>query len=493
MLEGFSRRGTEASLDLAPLRTRLTGFAVRSEPITGFREGFGVSDRDQRVHGLTVETSLLDADAIALRVFGTYLRGRGRLGAPTVDGVFAGDLRSGTAWSGSAELALFSRRIEIRGELARTRFDRDLLGDEGPVRDGAWTLFVAVTPWLDATLLGAPFSTTISFEQREVGPRFESLANPLAPVDRALRQWRVETRWGGWDARVSFVREKDNVDDLPSLPRFRTDLFDADLRWSGAPAAADAAVWRRALGTPFFGLGWSRERLRPLRDIDPSGLVPIALFPFAEVVAPLLPALGVIPVVIGSPFGTPFDPAIAPFETAVLDDRKLYVSRFQLGTRYASWGVSASHIIRDDQDRTLRTPRRRTDLTSLDADWTIAERHRVSIGVQQQRDRERDARGFQTLTTQGRLGLDTELRPELRAGGDLTLSRTRDSGTTDLTIWSATSFVEWIVARPRGLAPGLQLTLSGTYQDFQDDARLDGNGNQYQLFLTATVWWERGR
>lgn len=491
ILEGFSRRGASASLDLSPLRTTITGFAVRAEPITGFQEGLGLRDRQQRVYGASVETRPIEGDWIELDLVGTYLRGRGSLGGVGVDGEFVGELRSGTAWSGVADLQLWQRRIRVRGEYARTIFNRDVLGDERPRRDEGYSVLASFTPWLDATLLGRSFRTTLSFEGREVGPAFESLANPLAPIDRELKQWVWDAQWGGFSGRFSFAREKDNVDHRPELPRFRTDLFDGDLGWRGAFPSEDAPWYRQLVGAPFVGIGWSRERLKPIRGVDARGLVEINLFPFAEVVVPSIPALGVIPVVLGSTFGTPFDPSVAPFEQQVLDDRSIRTSRIQFGTQYARWGWSASHMVRRLEDRTRRDPDTRTDLTSFDLNFELSEGSRMNIGYQRQRDKQED-RGFQTTTVQGRAGLQLTWIPDRLSGGfDVVFSRSRDSRFTDLTTWTATSFIDWTLRRPRGFVPGILLSLNGSFQDVQDDVFRAANGNQYQAFLTATIWWEK--
>ena len=194
ILEGFHRRGVSASLDLAAIGSRVTAWSLRAEPITGFREGIGLQDRDRRVSGVTFEGQPVAFPGGVLDLAATFLRGRSGLGGEGVayDGFRL--VESGTAWSARADALFFDSRLRLRGEYARTRFDPFTSIAGTSERDDAWSVLVGVSPFQDAALFGEPFRADLDLEFREVGRLFRSVANPAAP-------WIATSNRRGWASR----------------------------------------------------------------------------------------------------------------------------------------------------------------------------------------------------------------------------------------------------------------------------------------------------
>lgn len=487
ILEGFPRRGLSTSLDLPQFRSRFTAFTVRAEPITGFREGLGIQDHDHRVSGASGSVGLLELDGgTRLRLDATYLGGRGSASGASLASAFRDDVRRGNAWSTALTLDTWDGRIQLRGEYARTRSElRDGSGRKAR-RDDARSLFARITPLRDVSWLDEPVTTNLSFEWREVGPEFESLANVLAPIDRKLSSAAWRGRWWVFDGRVAFSRERDNVDARAELPRFRTDLLDTDLGIQLRSPTSDDSLWRRGLGAGFVRVRWSRERLNPVAQADLGALSPQLLFP----VAVFVPAGGGVPILIAIGGGA-INSSIAPFALAPLDDRLTRIGSVRVGSRYARWSFSGSQTVIRRDDLTRIGPDTRSRSSSLDVGYTPKPRWNLRGSLQRQRETFGDV--FLGRTTwQGRLG--GSWRNEAGRFGmtaDVTWSRTRDAAVTDLQTIGVNAGIDWRVFEPDGLKPGLVLGLSAQFQDFQDDINRTFNAEVYQVFMTASLTWAR--
>jgi hypothetical protein len=353
IMEQLFRRGLSTRVELPELKGSLTGFSVRGEPITGFEEGLGVRDRNQRVSGAIVTTRPLEVQGAILDLSATYLRGRTGLGGTAV--YEAGGLRetiqSGTAWSLVADGAFLGQRLRVRGEYARTRFDPDVDGPGNSVRDDGYSVLVGIRPWLGLEVAGQPLDTELTLELSELGPYFGSPANPGRSADRRLEQAAWRATWAGLDASVSFERERHNVDDRDELPKFRTDGFMSSLNYSPQGLDPEGRV-TRWLGKPFVGVDWGRTRVKPTSTPDPDELL------------------------LDDVFGS-YIPVYA--------DQVQRTSSLRLGSWYPSFTWSLTHGVARFEDRTRLGADTRSDLTALSLSFPVNER--LNFGLTVQRDR----------------------------------------------------------------------------------------------------------
>lgn len=463
VLEQFHRRGASATVDLPHLRSRVTGFTMRSEPITGFEGGLGFGDPQHRVAGATWEAGALAVPGGQVGFTGTWLSGQRDLGGVGVDTLellnLAGkpfaEQGGGSAWSAAADGLLFGERLRLRGEYAQTHFNPD--SDAAGTADGdeAWSAYAALRPWLDRRFAGHAFDTQAVFEYRVVGPRFESPANPGAPMDRRLGQlgWRVA--WAGFSGFASVSREWDNVDDDPSLPRFQADTLRASLDYEPPFITLERGVGRW-LGRPRLGVRYARHRLKPVSLPDPAKLV--------------------------------LEDAFGPFEPIYTDQwtRTLTLS---LGSTHRAWSWNASHTELRIGDRTNLSPDTRSNYSAFDLTlWS--ERGSLSLALQHERREELVSGGNRSTRWTGTLWASWGLVPGLldgSLGGSWTDASDR-LGTFDERVLSGSAYLTWHAIRPRERRPGLTLILSGTYQDLTSNvqANLD---DSFQVFLRARLVW----
>lgn len=506
ILEGFYRRGVSASLEVEPLRSSLTAWSLRSEPITGFREGFGLRDGDRRVSGVTVEGQPLEIPGGVLDLAATYLDGRSGPGE-----IFAGVserrirlLDSGSAWSARADGTFFDSRLRLRGEYARTDYD-PFVGITGrSEQDDAWSALLGLAPWQNLMLGEFPVQLEAQIELREVGRLFRSIANPGAPVDRSLQQARLGGSWAGLQGSVLFGRERDNVDDLSFLPRFRTDLFDAQLSWSPMFSTPSETLWRTWLGQPYVQVGWTRERLKPVHtpsaeDVlgasilarertvitDDLGAV-LQSFPGAAFLDPTAGILGTAALV---PAGSFFDPFVG-LPTLVFSDRLFRTTILAFGSSYNQGSWSFSHTVQRFDDKTRQESDSRSDLSGLNGSIYVGNRGSVNFSVQRQREKFHDL-GFWRTTWLGSLNLNAQLVPEvLDSSLTASLTDSKDSASSvNSRFITLSSRLDWHVWQARPTRPGLTLSLFGIWTDLDDSVNPTFAVSTYQVFLQATLRW----
>ncbi|MCP3984964.1 MAG: hypothetical protein GY723_11280 [bacterium] len=506
ILEGFHRRGASASVEVVPLRSRLTAWSLRSEPITGFREGFGLQDRDRRVSGVTVQGQPVEIPGGVLDLAATYLRGRTGPGS-IYAGVSERSIRlqeSGTAWSLRADGSFFDSRLRLRGEYARTRYD-PFVGISGSAkRDDAWSVLIGVAPWQNLVFLDYPVQIEAEVEFREIGRLFRSIANPGAPVDRFLQQVRLGSSWAGLQGSVLFGRERDNVEDLEFLPRFRTDIFDAQLSWSPRFRTPPESLWRKLLGQPYLQVGWTRERLKPVHSpsaedvlgarilareqtviTDDLGAV-IQSFPGAAFLDPTAGLLGTAALVPANDF---FDPFVGLPEL-VFSDRWFRTTAVAFGSSYNRGSWSLSHTVLRYEDNTRQDPDSRSDLSGLNGSLYLGSQASLSLSLQRQREKFEDL-GFQRTTWLGSVNLNAQLVPEVLDGSfTASLTRSRNSySTVDSRFTTLSGRLDWHAWQARPTRPGLTLSLFGTWTDLHDSVNRSLAVSSFQVFLQASIRW----
>lgn len=117
IMEDFYRRGVSATRSLAGGRATGTAFAMRTQPMIGRRDIFGVEEVDSRVMGGVASLSPFDDDR-ALTVSVAALSGKGNDDTGTS---LAGRdvLAEGDAASVSAESRLLDDKVRIRGSMPK--------------------------------------------------------------------------------------------------------------------------------------------------------------------------------------------------------------------------------------------------------------------------------------------------------------------------------------------------------------------------------------
>jgi len=462
--QGFLRRGVSAGLNAGGGIASASVFSQSTADIIGFQRGLGVSDAERRTDGVTASGRPIPGSPDALVLTGTWLNGEG----PDQTGaVVGGDptVTSGKAYSVVADSNLFTRRLRLRGEYAATDFDFDGRGrdiDSDGVVDfdapeesaDAYAVLIAYTPTHQLTVGNQPMVWNVGVENKRIGTFFRSPANPAGVADRDLVRLFGGVNWAGLDLQASVGSEKSNVDDLALIETVRGRRSYAVANYAPQPdygvqsdGGPPPAPW---YGQPAFALSYDQLDQEVI-DASPT--------------------------------------------VAAGDFRSTQQVGFTAMFNYTTWNWMLAEIVGKEEDLTGVTPDRRTRTTQAQAGFLIANRLQLGPSVAVTNVEELNPqRDSQTLTAG--LNASYAFTQSISAGLGYVLNREDASDDlTDRTTRDLTGYLSWAAIRPRGLLPGLTLSLEGLYHDETGDVIIVPGttalpGNSYQIFVKAAVSWQ---
>lgn len=463
--QGFRRRGVSLGTSSADAGVSVTGFIQRTESIVGFQEGLGIGDKDNRVDGIAISARPISANRDALALTVSYLTGQGPInfgegvaGDPTV---FAGN-----AASLVADSLLLERRLRLRGEVAKTRFDPDGDGIDSDL-DGtvdlnlpaeparAYTALVTYTPWHDKIAKGQALAWTVGLENKRIGTFFDSPANPSGvPEGKSLRTFS-QFNWYGLGLYALLGRETSNADDIQNLET--TETTQAFLQASYAPIQDYPAIeagqepevpW---YGQPYFTLSLSDAD----QDIIDAG--------------PFLPE--------------------GRFTAT-------YNATINASFTYPTWSWSITRAHGRSEDFSGQNADTRTTSTQLSARFQLGNRLELepSIGID---DTEQTEPALFTTVVDSKTAR-TELRigytftEKLNGNLGITMNRIDTSDdSTDQTTTDVNFSLRYAVLRAQAARPGLALSLTGQYHDEEDrgTSAIVASNDSHQIFLQGELSW----
>ena len=177
----LARRGIFYQQKLPFLNSGFDFFSVRSEQIIGFRNGFGISDSDQRIDGGSFFFSpTRNAQDLILRFY--YLRGENaKEQGFNFGGVTQGS--KGNAFGVNLSSSLWSNQFRMEGFVAGSDFDfngsDDFEGNKDHALLGRFVFDPAPRTWKNR-----PSKLTVQLEVQDLGLFFKSLGNPFLVSDR---------------------------------------------------------------------------------------------------------------------------------------------------------------------------------------------------------------------------------------------------------------------------------------------------------------------
>ena len=262
----FQRRGVSASVGLLPT-SKLSGFALRSEPVLGVDNFSGVNDSGHRVQGMVLDHEVYaDADA-GMTVSLGALSGEGGDVGSVLEGT--GEQHRGNAWSLAGDARWFGSRLRLRTEYAASRYDWDAtnLANPGRENDRAYAL-------LFSTNSGAQNPDTLYWsvdaEHRKVGTFFRSVANLGLPSDKSINRLGGTARLNAWQIDASWIRYLTNANKLATLATITADQNNLSLAWT--PLQADSLP---AYGQP--SVQWNLASVRQRQTTTPLGFIGSAI------------------------------------------------------------------------------------------------------------------------------------------------------------------------------------------------------------------------
>ncbi|MFN3580959.1 MAG: hypothetical protein ACK4VV_10865 [Pseudomonas sp.] len=243
------RRGLSVQAEGNNNRLSTQFFALRPDAIVGARHFDGVSDRRNRIQGLSTRVQPLSDDANALAITAMYYEGEGSTGGLGVT-EFA-SVNKGSGWGLMLEKAYWQGRLNITGEHAHSRFNPDLNDNTNLMESSdAWRLKFDVRPFANLVWRDQPADVLLGAEYQRIDTFFSSMANPGLAADRDVAAVFSDLYWGRLSANLQLSHETNNVDQLQAMPTDRL----RSLSWNGSYAfdpQTDSKAW---LGTPYLHL-----------------------------------------------------------------------------------------------------------------------------------------------------------------------------------------------------------------------------------------------
>lgn len=447
---GINNRGISATLATPAMHSSLTGFTMRSSPVTGFQHGFAISNPNDRIQGLTLESYPMANQTGTIKVTGVYIDGNGTQAGSSVGG--DSTTMGGTGAGGTVDGVFFSNRLRLRSEYASTRFDYD--GKTGALpsaSDHAYTLLASFKILDAASLADHPIDWTLGVQHRYFGTDFRSAA---------------DVGGGIFDSEVSQLFTQANWNDL-SLNG------EVDQGFDNTSAAVDLPTNRTRLGT--LTIGWN-----PQADYDNQGVPIISFFGIPSLTGSIT-SQQVRTVSLGSIAGIGLD---------TLTNNLMTDARFT----YATWNWHSNYTVTWLENNTDNTLSTRMDNISADSTFAMLDQ-RLSLMPRIELIREKNRGTLIDLKTiHPSLTVAVALL-ENTVNGSVTTDMQRifsNDGNQDNTTWSVNGNLDWNALQATALRPALTLSLMGNYANTKDRITPLLSFNNYQLFLQASINWNGG-
>jgi hypothetical protein len=443
IIRSFQRRGASLGYASGGQQVQASAFALRAEPVIGFKEGLGIHDADNRVFGGALTLRPFGAHPAWLALTGIYLTGK--QGAdPGVAVVDQSAASEGSAWSLGFVSGLFNQRLRLKGEFASAKFDPDRTDETlAAKRDEAYGGAAVWDAVRDAKLGESPLSWTFGAEYQRNGASFKSIANAGIPTDLQLEKIFTRLGIGGLSGEVVLGREHDNVEGDAAVVTGQTDLVGATASYRPTLAAEGPAL--ALLGQPQLDVGYQRLHDRTL-DL---------------------------------PQGVSEQP-----------ERRTAEWSAGVGSSYRTWDWRAGYRSRREEDLAGAAADRTS--STLEGNLGLRPWERLTLGLRAQLVRDED------------LGTSVE-RTGTLIGGDLTLvlvkerltargayqsdSRTASDGTEDARTQTLDFNLDLTLRQPGGNLPGITVSLRGQRQDIADRVSAANDRQPFQLFLAVNLGW----
>jgi len=254
VMSNFRRRGISVSGNIPFGRAQMTGFALSSANISGFGHGLGVSQANQRVTGYQFKLNPFEETPEELTITGTWLEGNGNDDFGFVSqfddfGETESAPSKGSAWALKGSGFYLENKLQLDVEYAETEFDDNPLDAISKDNDSAYLLS---TIYSDTTEQG--LSWNLGFNQQKTGTYFHSIANRNIASDRKISNISTYLQWTTVGIQVAIGQQQDNLEKLEQIPQIETSLGNLMFNWS--PVLETQENW---YGTPSFTVGYNQQ------------------------------------------------------------------------------------------------------------------------------------------------------------------------------------------------------------------------------------------
>ena len=450
--DGFYRRGASGVFDLPFLNSRFQAFSLRTGDLTGFRHGLGINDSDNRVTGGVWDYQPFSSEPEKLTISFSHLTGEGTQDGSNIGG-FA-ESNAGNASSFSADSLLFNQSLRLRGEYSQSNYDFDGEGQGfSKESDNAYNYLISYSPQPSYEVEN-PFNWNVGAEKLVVGPDFRSLANTYLTNDKDMTRVFAGFAKGAWSADSSFAYEEDNLDDdFASTAITRHGYLSG--RYDSYEPYTENSFWR-FLGTPSYGLSY--EYIDQGQKGDEPDLLNGGFLAKTDLTQH------------GIGLNANFNYNQAKW--------------FNGWSTNVGWSELQDHSDVQSDSQTLNF--------GLGASLQFG-RMSVRPGIQLNSTHEDDTK-FDTNNYTYSLGLGGDIiKDKLYADLNFNLNdfEAKDDpiNRTDFKNSNVYGSLVWKALTADGLLPGIDLRLTGSYNDIDDKVNALNDDDQYQVFINVDVNW----
>jgi hypothetical protein len=440
IMSGFYSRGASLKLGTASESVNATAFGFRTDAITGASDFSGLSDRNNRLFGVTATAHPVPAWGQDFAVTGIYYRGKG--GDLGIGGEGDDSATEAQGWGLVADSYWFDRKVQLKGQVARTsaKYADVLVGDE-KATSNPWSALLAYAPLQGEQVGDDVMSLSFGARHEVIGTNFYSLVNSSMAADREATTLYSDFSWGGFSTNVQALHQTNNVDNLADIPTDRlTSLHITGNYYPLLDPPEDGS--EHPLGQPYinFNLGGTKNR----RVTTPSGY---------------------------SGGGT---------------DNYTRTAGIGVGSNYANWGWRFGETVTRYDDRAGISSDTDSYYTDIGANWSSGDRVQLDGGLQWGlfRTRDTNADSYNLNLT---MGMQAVLIPEVlktKLNYNLNLLA-GDGDTPDNNL--ASGEVEWTLLPPENNRVGVALVLQGAWEDNNGNSDKSLDGSSWQVFSTLRL------
>lgn len=462
LFSAYQRRGAVVTLgDALEGPLQLDVFGVQSEPLTDYRHRLGFPGRsEERSAGGLLTFAPLPDDPQLLQITAGFIDGE------TTDssiGQWSPDQAiryAGNSWNLGVDSRLGNNSLWLHADYASASFDSDGLGfGEGARRDQSHDLQAQLNSgsWFAA----GPFDQwSLTLQRRQVGLDYFSLGNLYLPGDLQLDRVNWQGFIGNLQMEAELARETNNLDDQAAVADQVTQRRIFNLYYYPM-VDAEALPWK-LLGVPSLNAGLSETRRRQDRED-------------AEVVG--------------------FD----------VNDRTRE-SLFGINFYQNRWNWSVQHSVQDTRDHSQSVEQQgflvyeppsdqRNRMTTLQLGYTPLDNLSLSTSWQWSKQQALDDGDIYRSTSRG-LDMVWQIVPQRwRLNASYYHGRDRshfgESGFLGDNQLQQTANLQltWSASQPKGLSPGIDWFLKGSYAK-QDSELYDLGREDWQLLLGFDLRWD---
>lgn len=455
----YQRRGVSAYAASNNGLVDATAFSLVSNPTTSTEENLVVAEDENTSVGGMVQVRPLSSSRDDLVVGVGYLDGKGSVAG---SGIYYQDpdtVYGGRAVNASVDAFLFSRGVWLHLEGAQSAFDIDGVDQgENAVKDNAHHVQVQFSSQGEMPALGMDY-WSLTLSNQKVGRDFFSMGNLQLPGDLLTNRVLLAATKGALNVSAELAKETNNVDDVAIQATQTIDYASIDFTYSPFVDSAKG-VWA-ALGAPAFN-GYVRRTNTYQKDSDA---------------------------------------AITGIDVDNL--RTEYSGGVTFNKERLSWGGTLTYSLYTDNSEEVTqnnvvtyTPLSdaRTQMVSVFANWMPFETLTLSPQWQRTSNEETDAGSEYVSNT---IGMDVQwaIIPE-KLFLNLNYFLTHDDNQYEDPLIDDSEFrqhtgtfkIQWTALQPKGLQPGTDVYLSGSYGK-QEDVSNDFETETWQIYAGITLGW----